>query len=118
MDIEIECFDKGDYVLVKVAGPWTQATVCEVLDAARDKAVACDVRRILLDLRDFSVPDSDFSRYMLGKYAAEALGSRYRVAGIGKPENITYYAEKVARNRGMLLRPFVDEEAAINWLLE
>ena len=117
MEIEIECADKGDYVLLKVAGPWTQATVCTIVDTAREQAVASDVRRILLDLRQLSAPDSDFSRYMLGKYAAEVLGSLYRVAGIGRPDNITNYAEKVARNRGMLLRPFTDEAAAIEWLL-
>ena len=55
---------------------------------------------------------------MLGRYAAEVFGSRYRIAGIGEKENITYYAEKVARNRGTLMRPFTDEQSAIDWLLE
>jgi hypothetical protein len=117
VDPGIECVDRGDYLLVTVHGVWTEDFARKVIDTARAEAVNCDRRRILLDLLELSRPEREFTRYLSGKYLAEAMGSQFSIAAFGRPENITRYAETVAQNRGATLTVFTDQESALEWLL-
>ena len=41
----------------------------------------------------------------------------FRVAALGKPENVDHFAETVAVNRGAHFKVFTEEAAALEWLL-
>jgi hypothetical protein len=117
MNLTIECTDRGNYLLVHVDGEWTEASARRIVDVILDLTNEHGTTRVLLDSRRLSRPDRDFTRYVSGKYIAETLGPRIRVAAIGEPANVTHYAETVALNRGAKLRAFTSEEAALEWLL-
>jgi hypothetical protein len=106
-----------DHVIVEAEGDWTEETARRIFDTARVAADENGVLRILLDMREVGRPDRPFTRYLSGKYMAEVMGRRYRVAALGQPDNITHYGETVARNRGGDMMAFSDEEAAMVWLL-
>lgn len=117
MRLTIESTDESDYLLVTVEGEWTEASAHRIVDTIRDLTIGHGATRVLLDSRRLERPEREFTRYVFGKYAAEALGPRVRVAALGEPDNVTHYAETVALNRGAKLRVFTTEESALEWLL-
>ena len=93
--ILLACIDEGDHLVVEAAGNWTDATFRQIIDFARDGATARGITRILLDTRDLSQPDVAFTRYLAGLYIAQVMRPRFRVAAIGRPENVTHHGETV-----------------------
>jgi hypothetical protein len=118
MNVRVECIPMADHLVVRVAGEWTDETARHIIDRALEAASAHGLDRIFLDTLGLGRPARDFTRYLSGKYVAETLGPRFRVAALGKPDNVTHYAETVALNRGSPLMAFTDEESAMRWLMQ
>lgn len=112
-------FSREDgYLLVKVAGRWTEANARQVIDESKCEVVQSGYGRLLFDLTQWSQPDSEYTRFASGKYLAEALPPPFRIAAFAAPGFINQFGEDAATNRGAQFRIFQDERSAVLWLME
>jgi len=105
------------YVRVLAEPPWTEESAVRLIEHAKKQAMRLGIHRILFDLQQCGPPSSEMVRYYSGAHLAEQLRHPYRVAAVAKPENINYFGEDVAVNRGAIFRVFTDEASALEWLL-
>lgn len=114
----IEYFNRPGYLLVKASPPWMELTAILVIEGAKIEATKRGHRHILLDLTQWSQPDSELTRIKSGEHLAQVLYSPFKVAAFAAPEFINGLGEKVAVNQGAWFRVFPDELSAIQWLNE
>lgn len=116
--MEIEFQDQTDYLLVVAPGPWTEETAIHLIDEAKRVATERGQSHILLDLRQWTRPQREMTRFSSGEHLAKVfLSSGIKVAAFASPEAINKFGENVAVNRGAWFRVFGDEQEAIQWLL-
>ncbi len=73
---------------------------------------------IYLDLTKVknSFPDQ-LDRYYIGLEIAKRFAGNYKIAALGKFEDINYYSETVAKNRNVNLKVFTNRNIALRWLI-
>ena len=118
MKTSAEYFDKSGYLLVKVFVSWTEANATRVIDEANGEATKRGHVRLLFDLRNWSAPEMEMTRFFSGLHLAKVLHSHFKVAAFALPEAISNFGEDAAVNRGALFRIFSDEQSALHWLME
>ena len=106
------------FVRITAETPWTSDNVLRAIARAKEQAARQNIHQILFDLRLWDQPTTEMVRYDSGVYVAQLLSSPYRVAALAKKENVNYFAEDVANNRGATFRVFTDEASALEWLLK
>lgn len=72
----------------------------------------------LFDLRGISTLRSVTDHAAIGAAVAQDLRHLRRIASLVPPDRTTGISRKVAQGAGVSLSVFVEEEAAIQWLLE
>ena len=88
------------------------------LDAVVAAAIEHRLPLVLIRVRN-SVPIFTIERYGLSEYLEFAFKSKYRIALVGDTVELRIahqYVATIARMRGVKLRAFADEAAAIAWL--
>jgi hypothetical protein len=116
MNTRFGCAEFPGYLSVTATGPWTRETAEQLLDLARGGADRGGFVRILLDLRRFTGPDTEMTRFWSGLRLAQVLAPPFRVVAIARAETITRFGENVARLEGADFRLFTDEGEALAWL--
>jgi hypothetical protein len=106
------------YLLVKVLNQWTQANAKRMIDDAKKEAVSGGYQRLLMDLSNWSRPDTEFTRFSSGEYLAKMLPPPFKVAAFAHPKSITKFGENTAFNRGAWFQIFPDDQTAIQWLMK
>ena len=117
MTIHIQCQARPEYLLVTMNGPWTTPAATQALDAARLEADRQGQKRVLLDLRGLSKPDSEMVRFDSGRHLAAVFPSPFKVAAFANPDAINKFGETAAVNRFAHYRIFPEEHTAIQWLM-
>lgn len=110
-------YDRGDYLKFSVSGDWTEDSACILIDAIKHECEKRKARKLLLDLKEYILCESEMTRYFSGVRLAEAFLSPYRIAAFTRAGAINRFAETVARNRGVDIMVFPDEPQALAWLL-
>jgi hypothetical protein len=118
MDWKVEFRLLPRYLSVTAAGEWTTENITEFIDAVKEEADRENALRILLDLRGVSKPAVEMIRYMTGMRLAGTFDARYKISAVARSDNLNHFAENVAVNRGIRIRAFSAEKAAVDWLLE
>ena len=118
MKIAVSYENKDGYCFVRISGEWNTDKLKEFIDGSIRHAEEYGWNSILIDGYELETPKTDFQRFLIGKYAAEAYGSRFRVALYFQPERITKFAENAAVNRGADFRVWGSKEEALQWLLK
>lgn len=73
--------------------------------------------RLLADLRGVTTLTSFTEQFTIGEDAARRLRHLKRIASVVPPERITRNSERPARQKGLDLKVFDNERAALAWLL-
>ena len=110
--------DRDGYLLVKVAAPWTETSAKHVIDEIKSEVTKQHHNRLLLDLTQWTEPDTEFTRFQSGKYLAKVFPPSFKIAAYTIPNVINRFGETTAINRGALFRIFPDEQSALQWLME
>lgn len=118
MDMATKYFVRDGYLFVKVCGSWTGATAKRVIDDARREAERLRFSRILFDLTDWTLPDTEFTRFESGEYLSKVLPVPFKIAAFALPNAINKFGEDTAVNRGAQFRIFADEGSAVQWLMK
>jgi len=105
------------YLRVKVLTPWTFRAAKQVIDGAKESAIAQGHNYILFDLTPWADVDTGMTRFLSGEYLAQQFSPRFKMAAFTVPEAIDRFGENAAVNRGARFRIFDNEQDAIAWLL-
>ena len=121
MSYVIETEIKQFYVKLRVSGKQTLENNKELVSRVIKACTENNIKKALVDIRGLVGQPGIFSDYELASIAAkDALGLIQRVALIyhrGSHE-FTSFFETTIRNRGINLLAFLDEDEALEWLLE
>jgi hypothetical protein len=107
----------GDVLRLEVLGilpkPGSDDAVTTALKAAREKGC----RAILFDIRKANNPDFHAKVMQSAQIASNAGIKDFRVALVGVSDSpLLKFIDDVAANRGLPVRCFADEVAAMKWL--
>ena len=114
--METQFFDQGDILLVVCKGEWIPDGVTRMLEGVREKTLALNQSRVLLDWRGVSKPEKNYYRIRGGVEVAEIVPRHVRLAVVYHQALINKLAENVAVNRGAGFRVCGDWDEAMGWL--
>ena len=110
---------EGDWLVVSAGGPMRVQWLLDVVDQIAAAIRATPASALLIDIRAMAGGLDDLGRYRLAMAAvsAEIAGP---IAFLGRTELLDprRFGEMVARNRGVNVRVFTDENEARAWLRE
>src|SRR5262245_8313117 len=114
----------ADYLEVACTADYAPDVPVRIAEEAMERAARAGQRNLLLDIRGVSGREPTMSeRYDQAVRFAQlqaTMKPRIRVALLGALPMVHWqrFGEIVATNRGALIRVFVDETEALDWLLQ
>jgi hypothetical protein len=106
------------YARFNVSGPASLKNYFDLIAEASRRTAAPRVGKVLVDLRQVVGRLAFTDQVFIGDVVSQKLSHLDRMAVVVPGDLSTYNNEKVAQRRGVSLRNFNDEEAAIAWLLD
>lgn len=111
--------EESGYLAVEMNGQWDLPEASRQIKAIRDRATSLGVTRVLIDCRDLATPKDTTTRFLTGEHIANFWRPPIKVAAIAGPDMVAgKFAETVALNRGAWFAVFMQEEIAMQWLME
>ena len=117
MTTDIVFAERPGYLLVEARCPWTLDNARRLIDTTRSEAERRGHQRILIDLRQWSSPDFEMTRFWSGEHLAAVMTGDFKIAAFADLEHVNYFGENTAVNRGAWFAIFPDEAGALDWLL-
>lgn len=117
MSLSFHVEHREGYSVVRVEGEPSLGQFLSFLQLAGVETSGWPTRRVLFDLRGVRTLTTFTEHYAVGEEAARQLRHLQRVASLVPADRITRASEKTAQRSGLNLMIFVDEGAAIAWLL-
>lgn len=118
---DVELTEHGEYLEARYLGAYSLGKFKKQMEESIRACPERKKRLLLVDLRGLSgFNPKTFERHQMGALGAELSRGLAKVVIVGTPEQLDpeLYAIRVARNRGLTIRGFVDREEAVRWLLE
>lgn len=114
-DYVVTSTDEGELLRIAAAGAFSLERTKRLFDLVAIEVRQNGSQRVLLDLRGVVGQLTRFERFEIGAYAVGRF--HVKTAVIGRAEMVDHYGETVAVNRGVNALVFIDEAAALAWLL-
>ena len=119
MSYREEIVEKTDFLHIRSFGEWSY----EGGEASWRKVAACVTKgkfdKVLIDDRELEATFSTISEFELAGLVVDMLlGENCRIAMVDRPERheVNGFFENVCVNRGLQMKFFHTEEAALEWL--
>ncbi len=118
MDYREVMVEYPDYLRVTCFGRWSENTSEAMWRTVAERLSQSDHQRVLIDDRQLEVDVKPVEDYEHATLVVGVLrGCARRVALLDELSDDTQFFETVCVNRGLNLRLFDDEAAALEWLL-
>ena len=119
MSDQVEIVKKKDYLLVTVSGIFSPELSMKSIDAMVTAAKKEDCTKILLDCRSLGGEIGVLERFETGRYGALTIPRTIKIALLGRKDQVSpdKFFQTVARNRGVNLTVFTENDEAIGWLM-
>ena len=117
-EFKITVRDDGEFLRVTVIGPASLPNLFAALQRIIAETKSRDNWRVLVDATGVPPPLGTSAKYDLGLETARVADPRMKTAVVARSENVDHFFETVARNRGASVMVFLEENAAIRWLLD
>lgn len=106
-----------DYVQVNLSGKWVSEEAKNALKASLEAARAASVDKILLDMTQIELPDSDLVRIDSAESLVEILGTSIKVAVVKRKDDPSNLGYQFAQSRGANIHVSTNPNKALDWLL-
>ena len=117
--MDVSYRETPDCLIVEMSGTWKLNDAKEQIEAVRDRATQLGATRVLIDCRELEPPKNTVTRFLTGEYIAEFWRHPIKVAALANQQTVNNkLAETVAYNRGAWFAVFLEEEKAMQWLME
>jgi hypothetical protein len=117
-EFKITVRDEGEFLRVTLIGPGSLPNLLAALQRIIAETKSRDIWRVLVDATGVPPPLGTSEKYDLGLETARVADPRMKSAVVARSENVDHFFETVARNRGVSVMVFLQENAAISWLLD
>jgi len=120
MDYTIQLSANRKYVETKMHNPVTEELALKSQADANELAAQHNLKRFLVDVRNISTQTGTLGDFIVAKKLPETgLPLSSQIAILASPnDNQHDFIETTAQNRGIILRVFKEEDAAVAWLSE
>ena len=108
----------GEYVRFDVDGPPSLKNYFDLIDGAAKEIAATGEKVLLVDLRGVTGRLSFTDQFFIGDVVGDKLPQVFKLAVLVPEAPDSYNSPKVAQRKGVNIRPFDDEAAAIDWLVQ
>ena len=106
------------YVGFEVSGPASLKNYFDLIDGAARETLAHGDKLALVDLRGVAGRLSFTDQFFIGDVVGQKLPHLERLALLVPGDPSSYNSEKVAVRKGVNLRSFDSEDAAVAWLFD
>ncbi|MBC7470109.1 MAG: STAS/SEC14 domain-containing protein [Ramlibacter sp.] len=106
------------YLEARCSGAATLDDIFTAIDTLAQETVARVTARLLVDLRSVQEQFRFTDHFAIGERTVTRLAHLQRVASLVPESRRTGTSEQVANQKGILLRVFVSEAAAVAWLTQ
>jgi len=96
-----------------VPGDWE-----ELVEVVHEQCERSGTKRILVDVLNLDIGLDNMTRYRVGILVAEKFGPTHRIAALTPAEQINYFWETVAHNRGAKVKTASERDVLVTWLYE
>jgi len=117
MPFDIHFERLAGFARYQVAGPASLASYNDLIEQAARETLAGGDRQALVDLRGVAGRLAFSDQFFIGELVVRKLQHLRKLATVVPEDPATYNSEKVASRHGFLLRGFLREEDAREWLL-
>jgi hypothetical protein len=117
-EFKIAVRDVGEFLRVTIIGPASLPNLFAALQRIIAETKSRDIWRVLVDATGIPPPLGTSEKFDLGLETARVTDPRMKTAVVARSENVDHFFETVARNRGVSVMVFLEENAAVNWLLD
>jgi hypothetical protein len=119
MNGQVEIVKKKDHLLVTVSGTFSPELSMESIDAMVTAAKKEDCKMILLDCRPMGGEIGVLERFESGRYGALTIPRTFKIALLARKDQVSpdKFFQTVARNRGVNLTVFTENDEALGWLM-
>lgn len=114
---EIKVIEEGGILRFTFIGPGTYAHLLRAVTAIVTETKSREIWQVLCDATGMTAPPGAFEKFEAGVELARGADRRMKMALVARVEEIDYIFENVARNRGVAVKVFRNEGAALQWLL-
>jgi hypothetical protein len=121
MSVQFQIDETPEYLSVRVIGANAMEEIWERFEWVGKLCERANKNKLLFDFTGAPTKLYLAERYFLGEHSQDfMLYNVFKVAAVCKPEQLDpkRFGEVVARNRGVNVRVFTDEESALAWLLQ
>lgn len=117
MSLHIEWEQHETHGVARLAGAPSLGQFLSFVELLAVETLGWEHGRLLADLRGVTTIQSFTEQFTIGEEAARKLMHLRRIASIVPAERITRNSERPARQKGLDLKVFDNERAALAWLL-
>lgn len=117
MTTETVFIKRSGYLLVEARCQWNDENAKRLIEEAKNEAEKRGYKRILFDLRHWSQPKTEMTRFWSGEHLANVMRGLFKVAAFAEAGVINKFGETVAVNRSAYFRIYPDERSAAEWLM-
>lgn len=119
MGLNYSSINKEHYLYIRIDGLYVFNELLMMIEKVKNDCIKNNQHRVLINMMDLDKFNASIiERFNLGEKLASHMNFDIKMGVCGQKEYINFFAETVARNRGMNLRVFYSEEEALRWLLE
>ena len=108
--------NRGRYLFARITEPYSLKMGFSFISEFADVCKQEIVEKALIDGLILEGPISTWDRYQLGEEYIRVVGTKIKVALVGKRELIDLTMENVVVNRNGRFKVFYDIESALKWL--
>jgi hypothetical protein len=113
---EIKTKEEGGILWFTLKGPGTYAHLLRAVAAIITETKSREIWHVLCDATAITAPPGAFEKFEAGVELARGADPRLQMAVVARVEIIDYIFENVTRNRGVSVRVFKNQDAALQWL--
>jgi hypothetical protein len=114
--LEISVVEESGILRFILKGPGTYANLLHAAAMINTATKTREIWRVLCDARAITNPAGAFEKFEAGVELARGADRRMKMAVVARVEVIDYIFQNVARNRGVSVAVFRNENAALKWL--
>lgn len=108
--------NKGEYIFIDYDEPYTLNNLIALMKEASDFCAAEHSEKLLVSIYNMPGKVSTLDRFELGIQGTLIFRAKIKIALVYRKDELNFFAENVAVNRGMNARIFSDMNEAKNWL--
>lgn len=111
--------EKSHYIIFDFSEDYDFDYLKEAFFVIQTECEEHQINKVVIDCsKVLNIFNTEMERYFISEEIVKHLGYRIKLAIIGKKDQINYFGENVAVNRGANMKVFSNSDIALEWLFK